>query len=48
MLLDYGALKKDLAKLNDGQPGLVACRLWQLHRILRSHGLAQRRNLPHL
>ena len=45
--LDYDALKKDLTALMDGQPGLVACRLWALWWAFHPHGLAQRGHLSH-
>ena len=46
--LDLAAVKKDLAKRDDRLAGMVACRLGSLRRPDDSHGLAQRRHLPHI
>ena len=45
--LDLNAVIKDLHALDDRLSGLVAGRFWPLWRAVHSHGVAQRRHLPH-
>ena len=43
--LDYDALKADMHAFDDGQPGVVACRLGTLWRIYDQNGVARCRYL---
>ena len=45
--LDLAAVKKDLLAVMTDLAGLVACGLRPLWAVVHSHGVAQRRNVPH-
>ena len=45
--LDLNAVIKDLACVDDGLAGVVAGRLRPLRAAVHSHGVAQRRHVPH-
>ncbi len=45
--LDYNAPEEGSCGVDDGFAGLVACGLRSLRSAVYSHGVAQRRNVPH-